>query len=48
MSEVVDLVCKDFSDSKSEEEGGEEVYNYRGGLFFRLVNLSRSLKLSLS
>ena len=24
------------------------MYNYRGGLFFRLVNLSRSLKLSLS
>ena len=32
VSEVVDLVCEDFSDSKSEEEGREEeVYSYRGG-----------------
>ena len=31
MSEVVDLACKDFSDSESEEEGTEEVYSYHSG-----------------
>ncbi len=30
-NEVVDLVCDNFSDSKSEEEGGEEIYSYHGG-----------------
>ena len=37
VSEVVDLVCEDFSESK-REEGGEDVYSYRDVLFFGLVN----------
>ena len=48
MSEVVDLVYEDFSDSKNEEECNEECIAIAEVLFFRLVNLSRSLKLSLS
>ena len=45
---MVYLVCEDFSDSKSDESCGEECKAIAEVLFFRLVYLSLSLKLSLS
>ena len=45
---MVYLVCEDFSDSKSDESCGEECKAIVEVLFFRLVYLSLSLKLSLS
>ena len=44
VSEVIDLVCKDFSDSKREEEGGEEVYSYRGGAILQAGELESLTK----
>ena len=44
VSEVVDLVCKDFSENKREEEGGEEVYSYRRGAILQADELESLAK----
>ena len=51
VSEVVDLICEDFSDSESEEEGGGEVYSYRGGAILQageLESLAKAVTFSIS
>ena len=44
VSEMVDLVCEDFSDSESEEEGGEVVYSYCGGASLQSGELESLVK----
>ena len=44
VSEVIDLVCEDFSDSESKEEGGEEVYSYCGGAILQAGELESLTK----
>ena len=50
VSEGIDLVCEDFPDSKSEEEG-EEMYSYRRGAIIQageLGSLAKAVTFSIS
>ncbi len=46
-AEVVDIVCTTFSDSKSEREGGGEIYSYLGGTTMEVDLLVKAVTLSL-
>ena len=43
-TEVIDIVLDGFSDSESEEEGGEEVYSYCGRAILQTSKLDSLAK----